>query len=506
MKYVASYLNSDGTERTNFLRHFTNISQDIKILKVGFEDILEDNRRYLDGDPTLQSNSYRFYDWKAYISTLDTSKNELELYYRERYDWFSDSIQLAQATRAQNVGFITGFTKNPAHTVRLIVNYRRLDVLDSTLFNAQPENTVLNRLEHNLKLWKGAFTTATFYEIGSGLELKKEFVYIQVNPGQGTYTWIDYNGDGVKDLGEFEIAQFSDQGEYIRVFIPTNTYVRTYANQFSTSVFFRPERVWRGKKGMLKFLSRFSDQVIYKVNRKTSYEDGLTALNPFIYTISDTNLVSISTSFRNTFYFNKTNSVFGANYSYQENGSKVLLSNGFDSRLHTFHEGRIRWNISKYYNLRVNGRLGRKKSRSDYTTGRDYFIEYHEIEPTFSYQPGSLFRIALNGKYAEKLNNSDLREKAIIRDVGVELRINQKQKGSFNARFNYIIIDYTAAANTSLAFEMLEGLKAGNNFTWGVTYQRKVAKNLQLNFTYNGRKSEDNSAIHTGGMELRAFF
>lgn len=506
MKYIASYLNSDGAEETTFMRHFTKISQDIKILKVGFEDILEDNRRYLQGDPVLQSNSYRFYDWKAYISTLDTSKNELELYYRERYDWFSDSIQLSQATRAQNVGFSAGLTKNPAHTIRLNVNYRRLEILDTTLFSAQPENTVLNRLEHGLKLWKGAFTTTTFYELGSGLELEKEFVYIQVNPGQGTYTWIDYNGDGVKDLGEFEIAQFSDQGEYIRVFIPTNTYVRTYSNQFSTSVFFRPERIWRKKKGALKFLSRFSDQVIYKVNRKTSYEDGLQALNPFIYSISDTNLVSISTSFRNTFYFNKTNAVFGANYSYQENGSKVLLSSGFDSRLHTFHEGRLRWNLNKYYNLRVNGRLGRRKSSSDYATGRDYFIDYYEIEPTFSYQPGSVFRIALNGKYSEKTNNSDLQEKAIIRDVGIELRINQKQKGSFNTRFNYIVIDYTANSNSSIAFEMLEGLKAGNNFTWGVTYQRKVAKNLQLNFTYNGRKSEDNSAIHTGGMELRAFF
>jgi len=182
------------------------------------------------------------------------------------------------------------------------------------------------------------------------------------------------------------------------------------------------------------------------------------------------------------------------------------LSTGFDSRLHTFHQGRIRWNLSKYYNLRANATLGRKKSVSDYTSGRDYFIEYYAIEPTFSYQPGSKFRIALNGKYSEKSNNSDLAEKVIIRDVGIEMRINQAQKGSFSGQFNYIIIDYTASENTSIAFEMLEGLKAGNNFTWGITYQRKVAKNLQLNFTYNGRKSEGNSTIHTGGMELRAFF
>ena len=84
--------------------------------------------------------------------------------------------------------------------------------------------------------------------------------------------------------------------------------------------------------------------------------------------------------------------------------------------------------------------------------------------------------------------------------------MNQVNKGSFSGRLNYINISYNAALNSAIAFEMLEGLKTGNNFTWGLNYQRKVAKNLQLNFTYNGRKSEDSTTIHSGGMELRAFF
>ena len=94
----------------------------------------------------------------------------------------------------------------------------------------------------------------------------------------------------------------------------------------------------------------------------------------------------------------------------------------------------------------------------------------------------------------------------MIRNVGLELRFNQAQKGSFSAQANFIVISYNATTNSSLAFEMLEGLKTGNNFTWGLSYQRKIAQNLQLNFTYNGRKSELNNAIHSGGMELRAFF
>ncbi len=505
-KANGSLLLSEGLEKTTFLRHNSTLSQDIKVLKVGFEDIHEQNEKYFSGNPVLQASSYRFYDWKVFISTLDSSRNKFEIYYRERYDWFSDSVRLNKSAKAQNIGAEAQLLKNRNNVIKLNLNYRKLDVLDTALFNSKPENTILNRLEHVLRLWKGAVTSTTFYELGSGLELKREFIFLEVNSGQGTHTWIDYNNDGVKDLGEFEIAAFQDQGNYIRVFIPTNTYVRTYSNQFNSSIMIRPERIWSSKKGIKKFLSRFSDQIVYKINRKTSYEDNFQALNPFVYEIADTSLVSISTSFRNTFYFNKTNSVFGANYSFQENGSKVLLSNGFDSRLNTFHEVRVRWNISKYYNLRANGVLGRKKNNSDYAATRNFFIDYYEIAPTFSYQPGSAFRISLNGKYSDKSNNSDLNEHAILRDIGLELRFNQAKKGSFNAKMNYILITYNGALNNSLAFEMLEGLKTGNNFTWGLGYQRKVAKNLQLNFNYNGRKSESNKAIHSGGMELRAFF
>lgn len=501
-----SLLESQGKNESSFLRHEIDFNKQFWKLKFGFKDIHETNKRKLENDPILQLSSYRFYDWKTYISTSDSAKNEFEIYYRERYDWFSDSTTLNRAAEAQNIGLIMGLTNNPNHSVRLNTNYRRLAIVDSTLFSDTPENTILNRIEHVMKLWKSAVSATSFYELGSGLELKREFVFIEVNPGQGTHTWIDYNEDGVKDLGEFEVAIFTDQGNYIRVFVPTNTYVRTYSNQFSTSLILSPERVWRNSAGVKKLMARFSNQTVYKINRKTSYEDGFQLLNPFVYEISDTNLVSINSTFRNTFYFNKTNPVFGMNYTYQENGSKILLSNGFDTRLNTFHELQIRWNISKYFNLRINNTLGRKKSGSDYAVSRNFFVEYFETSPVISYQPNSAFRIALNGKYSEKENNSELAEKAVIKDVGVDLRYNQVKKGSFSARFNFIVIDYNASVNTSLAFEMLEGLRTGNNFTWGLSYQRKVAKNLQLNFNYNGRKSEDNNAIHSGGMELRAFF
>ncbi len=185
-----------------FARHDIQLSQNIGFIKIGFEDIHEWNERTQQGTDYLSNASYRFYDWKTSISTSDSIKNKFGIYYRERYDWFSDSTYLKQSTRAQNVGLDADLGRNPASNLRLNLNYRFLDVLDTTLFNGKPENTLLGRLEHTARLWKGAILATTFYEVGSGLELKREFIYLEVNPGQGTYTWIDYNNDGIKDLGD----------------------------------------------------------------------------------------------------------------------------------------------------------------------------------------------------------------------------------------------------------------------------------------------------------------
>jgi hypothetical protein len=73
-------------------------------------------------------------------------------------------------------------------------------------------------------------------------------------------------------------------------------------------------------------------------------------------------------------------------------------------------------------------------------------------------------------------------------------------------QFSYLDIRYNGQENSSLGFEMLEGLSAGDNFTWTVSVQRNLSKNLQLSIQYNGRKPGDFRTIHSGGIQARAMF
>jgi hypothetical protein len=507
-KWEASYLGSE-TDRTNaFVRHRSSFSKDFKWIKVGYIDDREDNRfRSNASSPFLDPSSYSFFDYQVYLSSGDSVKNTFKVFYRERYDRKSDSVALTPTAFARTTGAEMSLSTLPNHTLNFLTGYRELKVLDTLLLNQTPENSLLGRVDYEAKLFKGGLTWNTFYEIGSGLELKREFLYIQVNDGQGIYTWIDYNNDGIKDLNEFEVAQFIDQASYIRVFTPSNQYVKTYSNEFNQSIYWRPERIWVNKKGLLGLLSRFSDQARVRISRKTSIFNGLEAYNPFSGRISDTSLISTNTNLRNTLFFNRTSSVFGGEYVYQLTGSKTLLATGFDARSNEYHEISLRWNASKSFTVEGKAQQGSKISEVDYTSGRNYQLTYYFVQPTLIFQPGTDFRVSLEGRYVRKENDvMNGGEKASITELGSTIKYNQAEKGSFQGGIKWLNISYDGVTGSALGFEMLEALKPGVNFTWNIGYQRSLSKNLQLNIQYNGRKSEGTKAIHSGGMEVRALF
>lgn len=505
-QWDGSYLSSSAENSNQFIRHRASLSQQIKWLKIGYIDDHELNRFNLSTGE-LNPTSYQFYDGQVYLANADSMKWNYKIFYRERYDRRSAGNSLIPVAKATSAGAEVVLSQWKDQKLTLMGSYRELRISDSTLIDQAPENTILGRIDYEFRALKGLITWNTFYEIGSGLELKREFIYIQVNAGQGVYAWIDYNNDGVKDLNEFEIAQFADQASYIRVFTPSNEYTKTFSNELNQSIYIRPERIWSSKKGIRKFIARFSDQARIRINRKTNLFDSFQTFNPFFTEIRDSNLIATNSTIRNTVFFNRTSSVFGAEYTYQNVSSKTLLASGFDSRSNAYHELSLRVNLMKQFTLESKGQIGTKASEADYTTGRNYNLTYYFIQPSFIYQPSTTFRISLDARYADKQNGVEYgNERAQIYDLGSQLKWNQSEKSSLQAGVKWIQIGYDGDENSALGFEMLEALKPGTNYTWNAAFQRSIGENLQLSIQYNGRKSENNRTIHAGGMELRALF
>jgi hypothetical protein len=500
-----SLLSTQGNTSTSFLRHKATISRSIKKVKISFIDEHELNQFYASSSDSLASTSYQFYDWQVAVGTVDSVTTGISVYYRDRMDWKPFGGVLAHAARAEQYGLL--FNKKMANENRLSLNIsnRKLRVVDPELFTGQPENTLIGRIEYYYRSKKGWFSGSTFYEIGSGLEQKREFIYFEVPAGQGVYVWNDYNGDGVKDLNEFEVAQFSYEANYIRTFIQTTDYVRTFTNQFSQSFQIQKGKDWKDSNVLKKWLGRFSDQVSYKIDRKTGREEDSQRFNPFLTDVADSVLISMNGSFRNILFFNKANPKFGLNYVVQQMTTKNLLSNGFESRSDFYHQIGLRWNFYGDLNLATEQSFGTKEVTSDFLAGRNYEIDYVTVEPKITWQNGVASRFSLVGEYGTKENRVGV-EKAEILKYGAEASVNTPGKGIVQGGLNFYSIKYNGAENSSLSFDMLEGLNAGFNSTWTVSIQRTVANNLQLTLSYFGRKPEGVSTIHSGGMQMKAFF
>jgi hypothetical protein len=501
-----SLLNSDSyLYNTLFLRHNIQITKDIWFFKLGIKETAETNLWKIPDSDSLTANSFSFNQYEAFIATSDTLKNKFSLSYIYRNDNAPISDVLNRSTSSQDISFSSEINPNINHRFKTIITYRRLDVKDTTLYSGESENNMIGKVEYNLRILKGMITSSTFYEISSGLERKTEFSYVEVAPGQGVYLWNDYNSNGIQELNEFEIAFNNDQANFIRVISPTAEYVKTYSSQINQNININPEIRWRDKKGILKFLSRFSDQFAYSVSQKNTSNNLLEYANPFYNDLDENKLVSLSSSLRNNLSFNRSNPKFGIDYIIQSNNNKTLLVSGFDTRTSLSHNILVKYNINSKFGFQNKTGTGDKSYSSEFFSEKDYKINNILNEFQVNFQPDLNNRITAKYNYRIK-DNTTGEEKLIINDIGLDYRLSSVKKGTLNATFNYIYYNYNGETNTSIAYEMLEGLLPGSNLTWSVIFQRMLANGLQINLSYTARKSSDTKIVHTGGVQVRAFF
>ena len=503
-----SYLNTNGLfSRTKYLRHNADVSRPVWKLVLGIKENAERNKFTSRQNDSLLSGSISFHEFQGYVNTLDTGKSKASMSYKQRIDQVPSQNNFTTSSKAEEINLITEFSRNPDNTIRTITTYRTLTIKDTLLTSQEASRTIVNRIDHTLNVWNGILSFNTYYEVGTGQERRQEYYYLRVKDGQGVYAFIEDNNNGIEDLNEFVVAAFQNQANFIRVYIPTNVFINTRSNQFSEVLVISPAGNKSSIQGKELFIHRFSDQLSVRLDRKTKDESLLSSLNSFHQELNDTTLISANSSIRNTFYYNRRSPVYGFDFTWQENKNKTFLTNGFETRIQRSRTINMRWNINRAVLVSVNFENGDRINQSDFFSTRDYSIFSNSFEPKLSFQPGSNYRLIASYKYGDKKNTKgELRERAISNKFQMEMKYTAVNSGNITAKVSLININYNAADNSFLAYEILEGFKNGKNITWGLSLERNLNNSVQMSLTYDGRKLQDSQIVHTGGVQFRAFF
>ncbi len=493
-----SFLNADSElYKTKFSRFNASVNQYFKKSWLGAKLNFEDNRRTDKHTQIVSDLSHKYIAYEAFVGVGDTAKVYAEFGYN-----FSttDSLQLNSMQRVNkaNTYFLRSkLVQNKAADVSLFLNYRTVKNV-----NFRDEESLNSRISYRQQLFKDFMTFQTVFQTSSGTLPQQEFSYIEVDTGLGFYTWIDYNANGIQELDEFEIAQFQDQANFIRVLLPTIKFIKTHQNKFSQSLLINPSS-WTNQKGFKKLLSHFTNQSSILIDSKKERVGNRFQFNPF--DISDA-VLALQFNIRNSLFYNRGKQQYSTTYTYLESRNKTAFSIGDQEHTITSHQLLFSHKLGKFWLTDIKGITSVTTSESQSFTSRNYSLDSYEINPKLSYLYSKVSRLELFYHFKNKENKVQNFEDLESHQFGLNYRLTRNKKFSINATVNYIEHKFQGSLNSPVAYQMLEGLQPGTNYTWNLTFQKRITSYLDINFNYLGRKSETSKTIHTGNLQLRASF
>ena len=456
---------------------------------------------------TLRGSSFKNTILSAFIRTPEQQPLRYSVTYTNRTDEQVRGNAFLMQSHSHTVDARFGIARTKAYFIQITASYRRL-IVDDTLFNNQRnEETGLGRIEYNGNLLRGALLLQTLYETGAGQEQKRTYTYVEVPAGQGVYTWVDYNGDGVQEANEFEIAVYPDQKKFIRVFTPTNEYVRVNYCTFNQSITIDPAIYYGAAKlkGWKALLARISDVGSLQITNRLTNTSTAEAINPFIPALRDDRIILANTSLSNTAYFNRSGAAWGTDYTYQHNTGKQLLTYGVEGQTNVLHTARLRWNITPAFSTNIYVRNGLRAYESALSDGRTYAVHSNSGEPSLSWLHRGVLRITATLRYEDRKNKIAYGgEHATIQRTDLEMRYSKAGSGVILLRAGYAGITYDGLTAAPVAFTILDALQPGANFLWYANWDKRLSKGIELALEYEGRKPGTGAAVHTGRMTVRA--
>ena len=109
-------------------------------------------------------------------------------------------------------------------------------------------------------------------------------------------------------------------------------------------------------------------------------------------------------------------------------------------------------------------------------------------------------------EYQNKENQMGSKETLLQNRFGTSFSYASEKKLTMNGEFSLYQNKFEGDPLSPVAFQMLEGLQPGKNMTWRLLVQKNLTEFLDININYQGRKTETSQTIHTGNIQLRAYF
>ena len=495
----SSFLSNNSEIQDNtFLRVKAGIEQ--RLLKSWFGGFLniESNNGVIKQTQEAILTNHQFKEYEGYIGLGDSTKVFAKVGFNYRDN---DSIRTNTFTEINNrktYYLDAKIIQTERTNLSLFANYRETE-------NAFSENqkALNSKIIYNQRFFKNFITLGTSYETSSGNVAQQDFIYVEVEAGQGFYTWIDYNDNGIQEFDEFEVAEYQDQANFLRVPLPNLQFIATQSAKINQSITLNANQ-WSNKTRLKKVLSHFYNQFFLSSRNELERARNSFNLNPF--NMSKDKKISVNFTIKNSLYFNRGLQKFSTTYTFAKAENKQQYSIGSQDTDTNYQQIDFQHKIGKFWLVDLQGKLSENKLETENFNNRNYEIDVIAFQPKISYVLNNDNRFAAFYHMKNKENTLAEFEKLKQQKIGIEYFYTGKSTSQFNANFTTFFNDFSGNPNSPVGYQMLEGLQEGTNYTWTFLWNKKLNSFLNVNLNYKGRKSLNSKTIHTGTINLKAVF
>ena len=495
----SSYLtNNSDLQENSFLRIKSGIEQRFNTVWLGGLLNLESNNGIEIPSRAAILTNHQFKEYEGYMGIGDTTKVYAKIGYNFRDN---DSIRgnsFTQINNRKTYYLNTKRIQNKQTNLSVYANYRETE----NRFN-ENQKALNSRILFNQRLFKNFITLGTRYETSSGNVAQQDFIYVEVEPGQGYYTWIDYNDNGIQEFDEFEIAEFQDQANFLRVPLPNLQFIPTQSAKINQSITINASQ-WGTKKGLKKILSHFYNQFYLNSSNEEERTRNTFNFNPF--NVNRAQQISINFNIKNSLYFNRGLEHFSTTYTFANAKNKQQYIIGSQATETSYKQIDFQHKLGKFWLIDVQGKVSKNNLETENFTNRNYKIKTHALQPKISYLVSDHNKFSAFYDLKVKKNNLEEFETLNQQKIGIEYFYSGKSTSQLNANFTTFFNNFEGNPNSPVGYQMLEGLQEGTNYTWAILWSKKINSYLNFSLNYRGRKSLNSKTIHIGTINLKAVF
>jgi hypothetical protein len=205
-------------------------------------------------------------------------------------------------------------------------------------------------------------------------------------------------------------------------------------------------------------------------------------------------------------FYNRGKQKHSVTYTYLESHVKSLLSIGSQENNSSSNQLQYAHLLQKSWLFNFDTSTTKSSSISDNYASRNFELNSYALAPKVSYLFSNNKSLSLFFEYKNKQNTINDEEQLKQQRIGLAFNYSSDRKITINGEFSLYNNYFVGNQVSPVAFQMLEGLQAGKNSTWRLLLQKNLTQYLDININYQGRKSDTSNTIHTGNVQLRAFF